>query len=145
VGRVQLPTATGTFGGGGVQAGGQLLAAHGLGGGGDVYLGLGGIASSRAEQQGLTYTRLRPAGFVAFEWRPWSAVSLLAEGNAAGRLIRGVETFPGVHITLKMGARIDVARGWRLDAGFTEGLKAVAATTDFGVMVGLERTIGPRR
>jgi hypothetical protein len=145
VARLQLPTATGSFGGGGVQAGGQLVGARGLGRRADVYLGLGGTAAGGGRQQGLEYSRLRPAGFLALEWRPWSAVSLLAEGNAAGRLVRGVERFPGVHLTLKMGARVDVARGWRLEAGFTEGLKEVSATTDFGVMVGLERSIRPRR
>ena len=143
--RVQLPTAGGSFGGGGVQAGAQLLAAHGLGGGGDVYLGLGGTAASARAQQGLTYARLRPGGFLAFEWRPWRAVSLLAQGDAASRLVRDVEGFPGLHLTLKMGARVDVAPSWRLQAGFTEGLYAVSATTDFGVMVGLERSIRPGR
>ena len=145
VGRLQLPTATGSYEGGGVQAGGQLVAAHGLGGSADVYLGLGGTAGGGGAQQGLDYAPLRPSGFLAFEWRPASAVSLLAEANAGGRLIRGVEEFPGLHLTLKVGARVEVARGWCLEAGFTEGLKEVSATTDFGVMVGLQRAIGPRR
>ena len=52
---------------------------------------------------------------------------------------------PGCAVGVYRDGRVDVARGWRLEAGFTEGLKSVSATTDFGVMVGLERAIRPRR
>ena len=77
---------------------------------------------------------------MAFEWRPWRAVSLLAQLNAAGRLVSGVEDFPGYHVVLRMGARVDVARGWQLEGGFTEGLKPVDVTTDFGILLGVART-----
>jgi len=139
-GRVQLPTGTGGFDGGGVQLGAQALAARTLGGAGDVYLGLGATAVARTAEDGLRYASPRPQGFLAFEWRPWSAVSLLAQLNGAGRLVSDVEGFPGFHLALRMGARVDVARGWRLEGGFTEGLKPVDATTDFGILLGLERT-----
>jgi hypothetical protein len=67
-------------------------------------------------------------------------VSLLAEATAAGRLVDNAEGFPGLHVILRMGAKVDVARGWRLEGGFTEGIKPVSATTDFGVMAGVQRS-----
>jgi hypothetical protein len=139
-GRVQVPTGAMGFDGGGVQLGAQALAARTLGSEGDVYFGLGATAIARTEDAGLRYASPRPQGFVAFEWRPWRAVSLLAQVNAAGRLVSDVEGFPGYHVVLRMGARVDVSRGWRLEGGFTEGLKPVDVTTDFGILLGLERT-----
>jgi hypothetical protein len=138
--RVQLPTGTGAFADAGSQFGAQALAAGTLGSAGDAYFGMGATVTSRAEQGGLQYVSVRPQGFLALEWRPGRAVSLLAQLNAAGRLVRNLEEFPGLHLVLRMGAKVDVARGWRLEAGFTEGLKPVDATTDFGVLLGLERT-----
>jgi hypothetical protein len=138
--RVQLPTGTGGFAGGGVQMGAHLLAARTLGGAADVYAGVGGTVASETEQYGIEYASARPEGFLALEWRPWRVVSLVAQVNAAGRLVENVDDFPGLHVALKMGARIDVGRGWVLEGGFTEGLTDIDATTDFGILLGVERT-----
>lgn len=139
LGRVQLPTATDPFGGGGAQAGAQVLAARGLWSSGDLYLGLGGTLAASGEHQGVRYERARAHGFLALEWRPWRAVSVVAEAAAAGRLLRNIEGFQGFHLVLKVGAKVDVAEGWRLEGGFTEGLRHISNTTDFGVMAGVER------
>jgi hypothetical protein len=138
--RVQLPTATGPFAGGGVELGAQALFARTLGEAGDLYLGLGGTVLSRPRQDAIDYARVRPQGFAAVEWRPWRPVSLLAEAAAAGRLVRNVDSLPGLHLLLRLGTKVDVARGWRLEGGFTEGLRPISATTDFGLMLALERT-----
>lgn len=138
-GRVRLPTGTAGFGGGGVQLGGQVLAARTLGRAADLYLGGGVVVGPRSSGDTFEYRVARPQGFLALEWRPWSSTSLLVEVNAAGRLIDNVTSFPGRHVNLRVGAKVDVARGWMLEGGFTEGLHPVSATTDFGVMAGLQR------
>jgi len=137
--RLQLPTGTGGFHGGGMQAGLQGIAARTLGRSADLYLGAGATAAPESDVGGIVYAGLRPQGFVGIEWRPWGAVSLLAETTAAGRLVTNIDTFPGLHVILRMGAKVDVARGWRLEGGFTEGLRPISATTDFGLLLGLER------
>jgi hypothetical protein len=136
-GRLALPTSTGTFSGGGLQAGAQVVAACAAGGAFDAYAGAGATVAGRRAQDGLEYARLRPHGFVALEWRPGSAVSLLAELNAAGRLVRGLHGFPGVHMTLKVGAKVDVGERVALEGGFTQGLKHISNTTDFGILLGV--------
>jgi hypothetical protein len=138
-GRVRLPTGTAGFGGGGVQLGGQVLAARTLGRAADLYFGGGLVLGPRSSGDTVVYTVARPQGFLALEWRPWSPVSLLVEVNAAGRLIDNVTSFPGRHVNLRVGAKVDVARGWTVEGGFTEGLHPVSATTDFGVMAGVQR------
>ena len=40
---------------------------------------------------------------------------------------------------LRMGAKVDLARRWRLEAGFTENLEDQQATTDFGIFAGIVR------
>jgi hypothetical protein len=139
-GRVQLPTATGGFGGSGVQVGAQAVAARTVGRAADLYLGAGVTVAPSSSDGEIEYAVTRPQGFVSFEWRPWRPVSLLAEASAAGRLVDNVESFPGLHVILRMGAKVDIAHGWRIEGGFTEGLKPLSATTDFGVLLGLERT-----
>jgi hypothetical protein len=137
--RVQLPAGTGAFAGGGMQAGIQAVAARTLGGAADVYLGAGGVAAGGSALDGIEYGSLRPQGFLALEWRPWGRVSLLAEATVAGRLVENIDTFPGLHVNLRIGAKVDVARAWRLDGGFVEGLHPVSATTDFGILLGVAR------
>jgi hypothetical protein len=139
-GRVALPTATAPFSDGGAHAAGQLVSACALGGAVDLYAGAGATVASRRTQQGVEYARLRPHGFVALEWRPGSAVSLLAELGGAGRLVRNLDGFPGFHLTLKMGAKVDVG-SWTLEGGFSQGLKHISNTTDFGIMLGMARRL----
>lgn len=139
-GRVALPTGTAPFSGGGVQAAGQLVSACALGGAFDLYAGAGATVASRSAQDGIEYARRRPHGFLALEWRPGRAVSLLAELNGAGRLVRNLDGFPGFHMTLKMGATVDVG-SWTLEGGFSQGLKHISNTTDFGIMLGMARRL----
>ena len=139
VGRVSLPTGTGPFAAGGVDAGAQLLAAHRLGAAFDVYLGAGGTVFGRTVLDGVVYARLRPHGFVVFEWRPGWRWSLLAEASGAGELARNIDGYPKMHSYFKMGSKVDLSRGWRIEGGFVEGIKNLQATTDFGVFAGLSR------
>ena len=85
IGRVALPTGTGTFSGGGLELGAQLVAAHPVGRSVDLFLGAGAVHSPTTEYQGLVYESSRGHAFLVIEWRPWRAVSLLAQLNAASR------------------------------------------------------------
>lgn len=138
--RAQLPTATGAYVGVSPQVGAQALAARTLGRAADVYLGFGATTGpGAAGVNKVEYATVRPQGFVAFEWRPGSRISLLVETTVAGRLIENIWQFPGRHVNLRMGAKLDVGRAWRLEGGFTEGLVPQHATPDFGVFAGVVR------
>lgn len=143
-GRVALPTGTGPFDSSGVDAGAQLLAAHPLGAKLDVYLGLGGTVFGERERNGLRYTRGRPEGFVALEWHPTRGLSLLGQVDAAGGLIDDVPAYVGRHIQLRAGLKRGIGEGVELQAGFVEGASSVQSTTDFGVFLGVSRTLGGR-
>ena len=69
VGRVAFPTGGEPFGGGGVEAGVQALAAFGLGERFDLYLGLGATFGGEREHAGFEYARARGFGHLALEWR----------------------------------------------------------------------------
>ena len=75
IARVALPTGSGPFAAGGLDAGLQLVAAHPLGRRFDLYAGLGGTAFGSRVVQGIAYERSRAHGFVVLEWRPARAVS----------------------------------------------------------------------
>jgi hypothetical protein len=139
VGRVLLPTGSGPFTRRAVDGAAQLAASRSLGGACDLYSGLGITWFGDSEFAGFSHGRTRPHGFLAFEWRPFRRWSLLAQGDLAGRLITGVARLPGAHAYLRLGARVDIARGFTLDAGFSEGIHALETTTDFGVQAGLSR------
>jgi hypothetical protein len=140
LGRVSLPTATGSFGGGGAELAGQVLAARGLGDRADVYLGAGGSWWPRSERDGLSYARGRGHSFVAFEWRPARRLSLLVQAEAASRALHRVAELPGVHSYLRVGARWRLRARWTVEASFAENLTHQQATTDFGVGLGLSRS-----
>jgi uncharacterized protein DUF3187 len=139
VGRVAAPTGTRAFAAGGTDAGAQLLAAHRLGSAFDAYLGAGGTLFGGAAIDGVDYVRLRPHGFVALEWRPGRRWSLLVEASGSGRLVENVDAYPSLHAYLKMGSKVDLSQGWRLEGGFLEGIKNLQATTDFGVFAAVSR------
>lgn len=139
VGRVGLPTGTGPFGSGGLDAGAQFLAAHRLGSAFDAYLGAGATLFGRQVVDGAEYVTLRPHGFVVLEWRPTRRWSLMAEASGAGRLVRNFDGYPARHVYLKLGSKIDISRRWRIEGGFLEGLTSQQATTDFGIFAGLTR------
>jgi Protein of unknown function (DUF3187) len=140
VARVSLPTGSGPFSGGGLDAGLQVVAAHGLGRRFDVYAGAGGTVFAQEAAEGIEYARARASGFLALEWRPARVMSLLAETSVSSRLVTDLARYPGLQQYLKLGTKIDV-RGWTIEAGFTEGLIGQQATTDFGIMAGLVRRV----
>jgi len=142
VGRAALPTGSGPFHAGGVDAGAQIVAAHSLGRATDVYLGLGGTVFSDAERDGLDYERRRAHGFLAFEWRPARRLSLLMEASYASRLLSGVPASTGRPVYVKAGVKREVRHGWLLQLGIVEGVASVQSTTDFGVLLGISRTSG---
>jgi len=136
VGRVSLPTGTGPFSGNGMGAGGQLVAAAPLGRSFDVYGGAGFTAQGQGPVEGVLYSPVRAHGFLALEWRPWHRVSLVAETDAASRLVENIDLYPGLHWIVNVTGRIDLGGRTRLDVGFTEGLMSQLTTTDFALYFG---------
>jgi hypothetical protein len=139
VGRVLLPTGSGPFERRSIDAGAQLAAARSFGASFDVYTGLGFTRFGDDGSLGFTHSRTRAHGFLALELRPFRRWSLLAQGDLAGRLITDVQGMRGIHAYLRLGTRIDIAKGYILETGFSEGIRALDATTDFSVHAGLSR------
>jgi hypothetical protein len=140
VGRLLLPTGTGPFARDGIDWAGQLAASQSLGSACDVYAGLGFTWFGDGGQvAGFTHRPTRRHGFLAVEIHPFRRWSFLVQGELANRLITDVPRMPGAHGYLRLGLRIDIARGYTLDAGFTEGIHALESTTDFGIQAGLSR------
>jgi hypothetical protein len=137
IGRLHLPTATTPYQGSGLGAGGQVVLAAPLGGTTDLYLGAGMTAQDPGPVRAIEYERWRGHGFAAFEWRPWPRLSLLAETNAASRLVTNVASYPGVHWVVNVGGRLDVTPDLRLDLGLTENLMDQQSTTDLGLYFAL--------
>jgi len=133
VARAALPTGTGPFDGHALGGGLQAVLAVPLGGRFDVYAGAGGTAQGAGPVGGIEYETLRAHGFLALEWRPWRPVSLVAETDAATRLVRDIDRYPGTHWILNVSGRIDLGERTRLDLGFTENFKSQLSTTDFAV------------
>jgi len=136
VGRLSLPTGTGPFEGNGVGAGGQLVVGVPLGEDLDLYSGVGLTAQDGSPVRDVRYSPTRAHGFLALEWRPGRRLSLVAETNAASRLVENVDSYPGLHWILNVTGRIDIGDRVRLDLGFTENLKSMLTTTDFALFVG---------
>lgn len=137
VAHAALPTSTAPFPGGGLDLGGQVLAARALGGRVDVALGLGATRFGATEAEGVRLSRLRPSGFLSLEWRPAPHVSLLAETSASGRLVEGLDGYPALQSYLRLGFVLDVGRRARAYGGFAENVARQDATTDFSVFAGL--------
>jgi hypothetical protein len=137
VGRVSLPTGTGPFAGNGLGGGGQLVLDAPLGRSVSLYAGLGTTAQDVGPVRGIEYAPLRVHGFLALEWRPWRRLSLVAETDAASRLVENIESYPGLHWIVNVTGRIDLGGRTRLDLGFTENLKSQLTTTDFALYLGL--------
>lgn len=137
VGRASLPTGTGPFAGNAAGAAGQLVLGAPISRRFDLYAGVGSSVQGRGPVRGIQYEPLRLQGFLAFEWRPWRRVSLVAETNAATRLVANIEKYPGTHWLLNVTGRIELAGRTRLDLGFTENLKDQLSTTDFALYAAL--------
>jgi uncharacterized protein DUF3187 len=139
VARAALPAGTGPFAGGGLGGGAQLVAARALASEWDLYLGLGVTADTGGDVRGIAYRALRPAGFLALEWRPLRAASLVVQLDGAGRLVTDLATYPGFTAYFRMAAKLDLSPRLRLEGGFTEGIRGLDAATDFGVLLALAR------
>ena len=137
VARVSLPTGSGPFAGQGLGAGGQLVADVPLSRSLDLYGGLGLTAQDTGPVRGVLYAPVRAHGFLAVEWRPWSRFSLVAETNAASRLVENVDSYPGLHWIVNVTGRIDLGERTRLDVGFTENIRSQLTTTDFAFYAGV--------
>ncbi len=137
VGRMSLPTGSGPFAGNGVGGGAQLVAHVPLSAHFDLHVGAGATAQETGPVRGVLYVPARAHGFLALEWRPFRTVSLVAETNAATRLVENIDTYPGTHWILNVTGRIDLSRAARLDLGFTENFKSQLTTTDFALYLGL--------
>jgi hypothetical protein len=145
IGRAVLPTGTGPFADNGAAAGLQLVGARSLGSKFDAYLGLGGTLQGGGPVHGVTYEPARASAFVAFEWRVFSRMSLLAESNIASRLVDDIDRYPGIHWLVNGGASIALSENARLDLGFTENFMDQMATTDFALYFALRVRPSSRR
>ena len=133
VGRVALPTGTGSFAGHATAAGVQFLVDAPLAGSLDVYGGVGGTVQGRGPVESVEYEPARVHGFLALEWRPWRSLSLIAETNAASRLVSNIEAYPGVHWMLDVSARRSLGGSSEITLGFSENLASQLTTTDFAL------------
>jgi len=138
--RGTLPTGTGAFAPGGVEAGAQLLSASPLHRNVDLYAGAGGTAHPRRAVAGVEYAPWRGHGFLAVEWRPAGRCSVVVEVDASTRLVENLPGYPGWQGYFRLGASLDAWERWRLHGGFVEGIKNQHATTDFGIVAGVSRT-----
>ena len=136
VGRLSLPTGTGPFEDNGVGGAGQVVVDVPLGDSFDLYGGVGATAQDTGPVRGVEYAPFRAHGFLALEWRPGGRFSLVAETNAASRLVENIDRYPGVHWIVNVTGRIDLGERTRLDLGFTENLKSQLTTTDFALYLG---------
>ena len=140
VARTLLPTSSGAFAEAGRGAGAQALLSQPLGASFDLHAGGGATVLGPSARDGLSYARNRAQGYVALEWRPVSAWSALVQWEASSRLVTGVDRYPGLQLSLRIGSKVDVGPRWRLEGGFVEGIKSLDNTTDFGVFA----TVGRR-
>jgi hypothetical protein len=138
VARALLPTSGGAFDDAGRGAGAQALLSQPLGAAFDLHAGGGATVRGPSTRDGLAYEPSRAQGFVALEWRPVAAWSALVQWEASSRLITGVDGYPGLQLSLRIGSKVDAGR-WRLEGGFVEGIKDLDNTTDFGVFAGVGR------
>jgi len=136
VARASLPTGTGPFDGNGAGGGAQLVLGAPLSPSFDLYAGAGLTAQDPGPVRGVLYEPARAHGFLALEWRPWQRLSLVAETNAASRLVENIDGYPGLHWIVNVTGRLDIGRRTRLDLGFTENLLSQLTTTDFALYVG---------
>jgi hypothetical protein len=137
VGRVSLPTGAGPFSGNGLGGGGQIVLAAPLGRSFDLYTGAGFTAQDQGPVEGVLYSPVRAHGFLAIEWRPWRRVSVVAETDAASRLVENIEVYPGLHWIVNAVGRVDIGSRTRVDLGFTENIMNQLTTTDFALYLGL--------
>jgi hypothetical protein len=132
VARLLLPTGTGPYAGGGFGAGGQLVVDVPLARRFDLFTGLGVTAQDPAVR-GIEYETARLHGYLALEWRVARWLSLVADTNAASRLVSNIDRYPGTHWMVDLGGRMDLGARTRLDVFVTENILSQLSTTDFGI------------
>jgi hypothetical protein len=137
VARVLLPTGTGPYAEGGFGAGGQLAVDVPLGRRFDLFTGMGVTAQDPAPVRGIEYETARLHGYLALEWRVAGWLSLVAETNAASRLVANIDRYPGTHWLVNIGGRLDLGGRSRLDVFVTENILSQLSTTDFGIYLGV--------
>lgn len=141
VGRVTLPTGTGVYEVGGVDAGLQLVAAYPLAPRLDIYLGAGGTWFSEPEIDGVEYERVRGMGFLVLEYRPWRWSSFYLELTGSTRLANNIALYPDHQLYLNIGTKVDLSRRLQFELAVTENLEDQQSTTDFGVHAALVLTL----
>ncbi len=145
IGCLTLPSGNGPFAGGRPAVGLQLVGARGVGDHAEAFTGLGASLDGETRFGGVEYSRVRPEAFIGVERRLGRRFSLIAQSNAAGRLIDDVDQYPGVQWYVSLGGRLRLDSGWAVEGGFTENLANQQATTDFGVQARVARGFGQRR
>ena len=135
--RVALPTGTAPFDADSAGFGVQVAAARRLAGPLDVFVGVGGLVQGPGPVRGIGYERQRLHAFLALEWRMFGFFHLVAETDAASRLVRDIDRYPGLHWITNVSGRIPISRRMRFELGFTENFMDQMSTTDFGVHFGL--------
>jgi Protein of unknown function (DUF3187) len=133
VGRVLVPTGTGPFAGGGLGAAGQVVADVPLGARFFLFTGTGVTLQDPGPVRAIEYEPARLHGYLAFEWRAARWLSLLAETNAATRLVSNIDRYPGTHWMVNLGGRIDLGARSRLDVFISENILSQLSTTDFAI------------
>ena len=88
-------------------------------------------------ERGIGYETQRLHAFLALEWRMFGFFHLVAETDAASRLVRDIDRYPGLHWITNVSGRIPISRRMRFELGFTENFMDQMSTTDFGVHFGL--------
>ncbi len=139
IGRVLLPTGTGTFRGSGLDLGAQAVAARRLRTAVDLYLGAGGSYYSDRKRHGIAYQAWRLHGFVAAGWQLSERWTLHGQSEASSRLVTNLAEYPGLQWYLRLAVQRAGLGRWRAYAGFTENLAHQQATADFGVFFGMAR------
>jgi hypothetical protein len=136
VGRVLLPTGTGSFGAGGWDVAAQLVAGRQLSASVDLYLDLGVTRFGTRENRGIAYANGQLSGHAALTWQLSPRWMLEAQLRAASRLVEELARYPGIQSYLDLSASRRFGR-WRLLAGFSENIKHQQATVDFAIHIGL--------
>ena len=134
--RVSLPTGTGPFDAKGVDVGLQATVAKQVGRRWDLYAGLGGTWFSDTELDGVLYEDVRGWGFFAAEYHVTSNLSLIAEFDAASRLVTNLVDYPALSSYVNISCRWDLSRCFEVEFGFTENIEDQQGTIDFGAYGG---------
>jgi len=135
--RVAFPTGTAPFDEDAFGLGVQVAVGKRLAGPLDVYFGVGGLVQGTGPVRGVAYEAWRAQAFLALEWRVFRFFHLVAETDAASRLVGDIDLYPGFHWITNVSGRIPLSKRTRFELGFTENFKNQMSTTDFGVHFGL--------